>query len=69
MRGIADVVGGTLWLLSGAFAGAAWGWAGVRILHRVFDDASGEAALAGGVIFGFVVALTLWRLGWSDQQP
>ena len=68
MRSVEGVLGGALWLVSGAFAGAAWGWAAMRLLYRIIDDSSGEAALAGGAIFGLLVAMTLWRLGWREFQ-
>lgn len=68
MRGVPGMVGGALWLISGAFAGAAWGWCAVRVLHRFFDIDSAEAAVAGGVIFGLTVALALWGLGWRELR-
>jgi len=68
MRGGAGVVGGALWLISGAFAGGAWGWAGMKVLYRFFDVDSAEVALAGGVIFGLAVALALWGLGWREVR-
>ena len=68
MRGGAGMLGGALWLISGAFAGAAWGWAGMRVLYRFFDVDSAEVALAGGVIFGLAVALALWGLGWRELR-
>ena len=68
MRGGAGVLGGALWLISGAFAGAAWGWCAMRVLYRFFDVDSAEVALAGGVIFGLAVALGLWGLGWREVR-
>ena len=68
MRDVSGMVGGAVWLISGAFAGAAWGWAGMRVLYRFFDVDSAEAAVAGGVIFGLAVALALWGLGWREVR-
>ncbi len=68
MRSTSVALGGALWLLSGAFAGAAWGWAAMRVLYRFFDVDSAGAALAGGVIFGLAVALGLWYLGWRELR-
>ena len=68
MRGVTGVLGGAVWLLSGAFAGAAWGWAAMRVLHRFFDVDGAGAALAGGVVFGLLVALALWGLGWRELR-
>ena len=68
MRSTAGAFGGALWLISGAFAGAAWGWAAMRVLYRFFDVDSAGAALAGGVIFGLAVALGLWYLGWRELR-
>ena len=68
MRSTSVALGRALWLLSGAFAGAAWGWAAMRVLYRFFDVDSAGAALAGGVIFGLAVALGLWYLGWREVR-
>ena len=68
MRGVAGMVGGALWLISGAFAGAAWGWAGMRIAYRFLDVDNSETAIALGVIFGCAVAMALWSLGWREVR-
>ena len=68
MRGVAGMVGGALWLASGAFAGAAWGWAGMRIAYRFLDVDNSETAIALGVILGCAVAMALWSLGWREVR-
>lgn len=68
MRGVAGMVGGAVWLVSGAFAGGAWGWAAMRVAYRYLDIDSSEGALAVGVIFGLAVALVLWGLGWRELR-
>ena len=68
MSTVAGAAGGLLWLVSGAFAGAAWGWAGKRIAYRYLDIDSSEGAIAVGVVLGLAVALAVWGFGWRELR-
>ena len=68
MRTWTGALGAALWLVSGAFAGAAWGWAGMRIAYRFLDVDNSETAIALGVILGCAVALALWGFGWREVR-
>ena len=61
MRALAGIP----WLLPTLFAAGAWFLATIRLMRR---SGAEEAALAGGVIVAFAIAVTVWRSGRGDLE-